>query len=97
MTTYEVRPSGLAVPKEKPATPPEHTLRPKIRALLQQLADACGEYEQTTHGALRGGGGIYIVTEALIRAYDDPRAYTISDLQQKIGYFLEYAKPDKPI
>ena len=64
-----------------------HPAEDDIRNALLALADKLGDYEQTTHGYI-GGEYIESVAQALVEAYRDPRAYTISELSQCIrGFF----------
>lgn len=85
------RPSGLLVPATKPEPPPEHPVRKVIREAMAKVAEELGNFEQTTHGIL-GDGTVYSVAGALARCYEDPRAYTISDLNQLIDQFVKAAQ-----
>lgn len=79
---FEQRPSGLITPVD-PAEPPprpEHPARKIIRDAMADLHEKLSHFEQTTHGTL--GCCIEDVGPALVRCYNDPRAYTISDLAQ---------------
>lgn len=87
MIFHETMSSGLLVPVVKPPTPPEHEVRLAIRERLSQLLEDLEEFEQTTHGVV-SDGSIRSVASALQECYDDPRAYTISDLHQLISQFL---------
>jgi hypothetical protein len=84
------RESGLLVALEKPTPPPEHSVRQVIRDAMAKLAEELGNFEQTTHCVI-GDGSIRSVADALRDCYDDPRAYTISDLNQLIDQFLAKA------
>ena len=75
---FEQRPSGPAEPPPRP----EHPARELIRKALTGLAVELTRFEMTTHGAL-STGHIESVADALIRCYQDPRAFTISELHQQ--------------
>ena len=80
MSKFEQRKSGLVVPREKPADPPEHPLRPMIREALAALAEKMN-FTMTTHGCL-GPHNIASVASSLIAAYENPTPYSISNLYQ---------------
>ncbi len=80
---FEERESGLVVPVQPPAPEPEHPARAVIRQALRKLAGELGQFDQTTHGRL-GSPTIDAVAADLIVCYQDPRAYTISNLVQAI-------------
>ena len=93
---YEQRESGLIVPKAKsepPVPPPEHPVRQDIREVLLDLHTQLGQYEQTTHAAM-GPHTIETVAKSLVAAYNDPSAYTVSNLYQHIEGFIDSAARD---
>jgi hypothetical protein len=90
-----LRESGLVVATDKPPepppalVPPEHPVRAVIRDALRTLADGLSHFEQTTHGSLMARmATAELVSEALVRAYDKPDAYSISELSQRIRAFV---------
>jgi hypothetical protein len=84
---YEKRDSGLVVATEKAPKPPEHPALAGIRNNLFNLAIGLNDFEQTTHGNM-GPHTIQSVADALVRCYENPTSYTISDLNQVIDGFV---------
>ncbi len=66
----------------------EHPVRGKIREALAALKDELDGFEQTCHGRM-GPDDIYDAAGGIILCYEDPTAYSISDLSQAIGNFLK--------
>lgn len=64
----------------------------KLAELLSEL-DA---FEQTTHGSLMRYQSILSVVQGLADAYVDPKAFSISELAQRIDYFLTHKKASHP-
>lgn len=87
MKTFGRTDSGLIVPMETPPPPPEHPVRAVIRKSLQELGERLRSFEQTTHGHFACDGISSVATD-LTRAYDNPTAYTISNLEQSIERLL---------
>lgn len=83
---YQQRESGLVVPISKPEPPPEHPVRQVIREALAGLDERLSEFEHTCHGTF-GDGSIGLVAKALVQCWNEPKAYTISDLAQLIEQF----------
>jgi hypothetical protein len=88
--TFIQRPSGVVVVSEKigvmlegPLPPSEHPARSIIRQGLLDMASELAKLGMTTHGSL-GPHSIERVAEALVDAWKDPRAYTVSELYQRI-------------
>lgn len=83
---YQQRESGLVVPISKPEPPPEHPVRQVIREALAALNERLCKFEHTCH-ATCGNGSIESATKALNRCFNEPTAYTISDLSQLLDQF----------
>ena len=70
---------------------PEHRyLRESICQHIGLLRRELGHYMQTTHGAMMPGKvGIDLVAEMLVKCYEEPSAYNISNLSQYIEGWLK--------
>jgi hypothetical protein len=67
--------------------------REVIQAALVVLNGELGTFEQTTHGCLFiDGVEIDGVAASLVKAYQKPTAYTLSNLSQYLEAFLEGSK-----
>lgn len=87
----EQRKSGLVVASDrppKPTAPPEPTARKALRRSLAAVRDSLCGFEQTTHGIICAKPvTIEYVCEELVKAYNEPDAYHLSNLSQVIGKF----------
>lgn len=71
----------------------DSALRETIENALRQLQFTLGFFDQTTHGSIfLNGVGIDAVADALTRCYQEPTAYTISQLSQVIDAFCREKK-----
>ena len=64
-------------------------LRESIRHWLRFLNRELGHYEQTTHSHIFAGRSLEDVLAELVKVYNDPTAFNISNLSQSIEAWTE--------
>lgn len=66
----------------------EHLAKAMIRDALSKLSAALADLEQTTHGYI-GSDDIRCIADNLTACYQNPSAYSVSNLSQSIERFLK--------